>query len=108
AFINLFFNALDAMKPNGKLNVSTDVSPEAQEQKAVPMLRVTIQDDGEGIAPAHLDRLFDPFFTTKPGGTGLGLAVTQRIIQEHGGTISVQSGLRKGTSFSLVLPAGNS
>ena len=53
-----------------------------------------------------MERLFEPFFTTKPDGTGLGLAITRRIIGEHHGTISVQSELDKGTTFSLFLPAG--
>ncbi len=110
AFINLFFNALDAMKPNGRLSVSTETIPagaqnhELPHVKGRPVVRLAIQDNGSGIAPENLDRLFEPFFTTKPDGTGLGLAITRRIIQEHHGVISVQSEVNKGTTFNLTLP----
>jgi two-component system sensor histidine kinase HydH len=67
-------------------------------------VRITIKDTGTGIAPENLARLFDPFFTTKPSGTGLGLPITRRIIQEHGGAITVESRLDKGTTFSVTLP----
>lgn len=112
ALINLFFNALDAMKPNGVLTVSTQIIPEASgiaglpHHKEGPYVRVTIQDNGTGIQPENMERLFEPFFTTKPDGTGLGLAITRRIIQEHHGVIAVESELNKGTMLSFTLPAG--
>ena len=110
AFVNLFLNALEAMPPKGLLTVSTEkisaparaASPQDSTEAA---LRITIQDTGAGITPENLARLFDPFFTTKPSGTGLGLPITRRIIQEHGGMITVESLLHKGTTFSVVLPA---
>jgi two-component system NtrC family sensor kinase len=110
AFINLFFNALDAMKPHGRLAVSTEtVSAGAKgerlpDEKPGPGIRVTIEDNGAGIAPENMDRLFEAFFTTKPEGTGLGLAITRRILHEHEGTIAARSELDKGTTFTLVLP----
>ncbi|MDB6063925.1 MAG: hypothetical protein JWR26_133 [Pedosphaera sp.] len=108
AFINLFFNALDAMEPRGILKVSTEVLAGDSQMAGGDgtMLRVVIQDDGIGILPANMDRLFEPFFTTKPDGTGLGLAITRRIVQEHHGVIAVQSEQGKGTSFSLTFPSG--
>ena len=111
AFINLFFNALDAMQPRGKLTVSTEMVPAGANtaglphSKDRPLVRLAIADNGSGIPPENIDRLFEPFFTTKPDGTGLGLAITRRIIQEHHGAITVQSELNKGTTFSLTLPA---
>lgn len=114
AFINLFFNSLEAMKPHGNLTVSTELIPAGSKVagwlggKDQSLLRVVIQDDGVGIAAANMDRLFEPFFTTKPDGTGLGLAITQRIIQEHHGLITAQSEENKGTVFSLILPASSS
>ncbi|MDB6016202.1 MAG: hypothetical protein JWR19_691 [Pedosphaera sp.] len=113
AFINLFFNALDAMAPNGRLTVSTELIPAGSTivslpgGKNGPLLRVVVQDNGVGITTENMDRLFEPFFTTKPEGTGLGLAITRRIIEEHHGGITVESGVNKGTAFSLVLPASN-
>jgi nitrogen-specific signal transduction histidine kinase len=113
AFINLFFNALDAMKPHGHLTVSTEILPAGSEIAGLPqkknrtLLRVVIQDDGVGISKENMDRLFEPFFTTKPDGTGLGLAITRRIIQEHHGMITAQSEPNKGTAFTLILPASN-
>lgn len=109
AFINLFFNALDAMKPGGTLTVTTQAVPVGSRipglaRRKGPWVRVTIQDDGMGIAPEVMARLFEPFFTTKPDGTGLGLAITRRIIQEHQGAISVESQPDKGAAFSLTLP----
>ena len=67
---------------------------------------VEVTDTGEGIPTENLKKVFDPFFTTKGigNGTGLGLAVTYGIIQEHGGQIEVESELRKGTSFHILLP----
>jgi PAS domain S-box-containing protein len=110
AFINLLFNALDAMKPHGKLAVSTEMLAAGTKvsgfapAKNRPLVRVAIHDNGAGIPPEHMDRLFEPFFTTKADGTGLGLAITRRIIQEHHGAITVQSELHKGTTFNLFLP----
>ena len=63
-----------------------------------------MRDAGVGIPAEALDRIFDPFFTTKPGGTGLGLATVHRIVEEHGGSIRVQSAYGKGTTFQLRLP----
>jgi signal transduction histidine kinase len=68
----------------------------------------SVRDTGMGLAPAALERLFDPFFTTKPHGTGLGLPITRRIVQEHRGVITVASELNNGTTFTLLLPTADS
>ncbi len=67
---------------------------------------VEIEDNGCGIAPAHLDHIFEPFFTTKPvgKGTGLGLSIVYGIVQGHRGTIAVKSEVGKGTMFRVALP----
>lgn len=110
AFINLFFNAIEAMGSNGTLSVTTEIIPpdspqhNLPDQKKQPLLSVSVKDSGTGIPPENVGRLFEPFFTTKPKGTGLGLSITRRIIQEHGGTIAVESELNKGTEFDIVFP----
>lgn len=112
AFVNLFLNALEAMRPDGKLTVTTDVvrggaaSAGSGGSCDGAQLCVTIKDTGVGIAPEDLGRLFEPFFTTKAGGTGLGLAITQRILREHGGRIDARSDSGRGTTFTILLPAG--
>ncbi len=99
AFLNLFLNAIEAMGPGGQLTVATEISAAAPAQ-----IRVSIKDTGQGIAPENQGRLFEPFFTTKPNGTGLGLSITRRIIQEHDGSISVETQPNRGTGFTLVFP----
>jgi signal transduction histidine kinase len=65
---------------------------------------VAVEDTGSGIPPEQLKNLFDPFFSTKSGGTGLGLAFTLQVVQEHGGTIQCQSEPGLGTTFVVRLP----
>ena len=102
AFVNLLLNALEAMSAGAQLTVRTENSAETAAGQS--RLLVTVQDTGAGILPEHMPHLFQPFFTTKASGTGLGLATTRRIIQEHGGSIAVQSSPGHGTTFSIVLP----
>ena len=111
-FLNFFINAMDAMKNGGELSISTEIRSEEQWMSPLPqkngdaheILRVTIRDNGEGIRSEDLAHVFDPFFTTKDYGTGLGLSVVHGIIQEHGGQIEVESELKKGTAFHILLP----
>jgi signal transduction histidine kinase len=102
AFMNLLINALEAMGTNGVLTVETVMIKDGQNGQ---QLQIRIQDTGVGIAPENLERLFEPFFTTKRNGTGLGLAVSHRIVLEHRGGIRVQSDPGKGSMFILSLPA---
>ncbi|MBN2620416.1 cache domain-containing protein [candidate division WOR-3 bacterium] len=98
-FTNFVLNALDAM-PNG--GVLTIASQKDDTGKAIVL---SFQDTGYGIEKEHLKKIFDPFFTTKgTGGTGLGLAVSYGIIQQHGGAISVNSVVEQGTTFTITLP----
>ena len=97
-FMNLILNARDAMPHGGRLEISVS----ADDQVAV----ITFRDTGVGIAPKNLHKIYDPFFTTKQigQGTGLGLAVSFGIIQDHGGHIQVESQSGQGTVFYLSLP----
>jgi len=111
-FLNFFLNAMDAMKHGGVLSVGTEIHAATEWVAAISgtngdsheVLRITVRDDGEGIRKEDIPHVFDPFFTTKDYGTGLGLSVVHGIIQEHGGQIEVESELRKGTSFHILLP----
>lgn len=111
-FVNLFLNAIEATGDNGILTVATELLPKLPPDSALPKpadhphVRVIVADTGVGIEPDHIDRMFEPFFTTKAHGTGLGLPITRRIVQEHNGLITVQSEPKKGTTFSILLPAG--
>jgi nitrogen-specific signal transduction histidine kinase len=111
-FLNFFLNAMDAMNRGGELHVVTEIQTASEWVAAISgsnggsheVLRITIQDDGEGIRKEDIPHVFDPFFTTKDYGTGLGLSVVHGIIQEHGGQIEVESELKKGTAFHILLP----
>jgi signal transduction histidine kinase len=108
AFMNLLLNALDALNGNGTLEVTSSVLPPRKRARktssTLAKVHVTIRDTGSGISSEQLSRLFEPFFTTKPNGTGLGLVITKQIVEQHGGSISVESNLGKGTAFHILLP----
>ncbi|MEM1343669.1 MAG: cache domain-containing protein [Pseudomonadota bacterium] len=103
--INLMNNARQAMGRGGRLRLRLSAST----RDGVPGALAEVADDGPGIAPEALAQIFDPFFTTKRGeGTGLGLSVSQALIQRAGGIIEVESRLGEGTRFSVWLPAADS
>jgi PAS domain S-box-containing protein len=99
---NLIINAQQAMPTGGTIKIAADNVEEANGR----FVRITIQDEGIGIAPQYLNKLFDPYFSTKQKGSGLGLSVSYAIIAKHGGKISVESQLNKGSRFTICLPAG--
>ncbi len=95
AFLNLFLNAMDAMKNGGKMIVNTRLSGNN--------LEITIEDTGSGIPKKDIPHIFDPFYSTKENGTGLGLSIVYGIIKEHGGSITCESEVGKGTKFIITL-----
>jgi two-component system NtrC family sensor kinase len=99
-FTNLLLNAADAMNGQGQITVASSPTP------AQDGIILTFTDTGSGIPPEILDKIFEPFFTTKPPGkgTGLGLSIVYGVIQRHGGTISAESPLTGGTTFTITLP----
>ncbi|MBS7288902.1 MAG: GHKL domain-containing protein, partial [Candidatus Freyarchaeota archaeon] len=94
--VNLIENAVQAMPNGGKLMIETS--------KTDSEVFITIKDTGMGIPKDVLENLFQPFFTTKTKGTGLGLNTSKRIIEAHGGAISVESEVGKGTTFTIRIP----
>ena len=107
-FLNVVMNAFQSMPKGGKLYLNTvSVRETGRENEEPDKVTVTIRDTGEGIPPENIGKLFTPFFSTKePGkGTGLGLAVTHRIVQEHNGTIVIDSEVDKGTTVTIQFNA---
>ncbi len=96
-FLNLMFNAIEAMPAGGALAVKTSYD------SGMNSINIAIADTGQGIEQSMLDRIFEPFFTTKRKGSGLGLAVTRRLVEQHGGDIYVESTPDKGTVFNISL-----
>ena len=101
-FMNLLLNGFEAIGSNGELSIITENILETNGSR---WLKIHIGDTGVGIVPENLGRVFDTFFTTKKNGTGLGLAICRRVVQEHGGNIEVQSEVRRGSTFTICLPA---
>ncbi|HEX3745529.1 MAG TPA: ATP-binding protein [Bryobacteraceae bacterium] len=95
-FYNLILNAVQASPPGGAVSVKTRAGHDCVE--------VSVIDRGVGIDPQQRDSIFNPFFTTKPEGVGLGLAIVSKIVDEHGGKITVESEPGKGSVFHVVLP----
>jgi signal transduction histidine kinase len=100
AFFNLAINAFRAMRPGGRLSISVH----RREGGPCPTSSVAFSDQGSGIRAENLEKIFDPGFTTQCGSPGLGLAVTRKVIEQHGGTIRVESREGQGTTFTLTLP----
>jgi signal transduction histidine kinase len=100
--VNLYLNAIDAMPEGGRLMVEAKI---AQSDRMAPVAIITVADTGFGIAETDLPKIFQPFFTAKKRrGMGLGLPICQRIVQNHGGRIEVESQPGQGTSFKIHLP----
>lgn len=97
ALLNLLLNAEQAMPKGGELTI--------QAMKENDHVTLSLIDTGKGMTPEVLAKVFKPFFSTKPGGSGLGLPTTKKIIAAHGGTIAAQSEVGRGTKFTIRLPA---
>jgi len=95
--LNLMKNAMQAMPDGGAMKIDL-----RRDKKAVRMI---VSDNGAGIPPEHLAHIFEPFWTSKTTGTGLGLALCKKIVEEHGGTLRVESSVGSGTACTAILPA---
>ncbi len=100
AFLSIFKNSLEAMSPGGQLHLTVTSLKEPRNH-----IGITIENDGIPIPPEHVDKVFEPYFTTKRSGTGLGLAMVKKIVEEHQGQIHISSGPEQGTTVTLQMPA---
>jgi PAS domain S-box-containing protein len=98
-FINLIKNAIEAMPEGGKLTIGTSEVNDSVE--------FSFSDTGIGISKENMEKIFTPLFTTKTKGMGLGLSICKRMVEAHGGSISVESTVGKGATFKVVIPANN-
>ena len=103
---NLGLNACQAMPHGGTLTISARRMPASEGGLNGESVEIVFEDTGNGIPTEHLEEIFYPFFTTKEGGTGLGLPVVHRIIEEHRGSVHIDSAPELGTCVRLMLPAG--
>ncbi len=101
-FLNVMINAIDAMRDGGKLEIRGLI--EKPPHKKERYLAIKVIDSGVGIKKEHLSRVFDRYYTSKDTGTGLGLAVVERVISSHSGTLHIESEDGKGTTFTVYLP----
>jgi len=95
-FTNLITNALQGMSDGGKLTIKATKTEEAT--------LISVEDTGIGIPKENMDKLFHPLFTTKAKGTGFGLPICKRMVEAHGGTITVESEVNKGSTFTVEIP----
>ncbi len=99
-FFNLTFNAIQAMPDGGKLSIYTRL----REESSPNFIEISFEDTGEGIKQENIGRIFKPFFTTHHKGTGLGLYISKRVVEFHGGNIYVKSIPGEGSTFTVKLP----
>ena len=99
-FLNIILNAIQAMEGKGTLWLKI----EEVEKDGNPSVRIKIKDTGKGMSEETMQGIFKPFFTTKSQGTGLGLSIVRNTIEQHHGSISVESKLHQGTTFTISLP----
>jgi signal transduction histidine kinase len=101
--LNLVLNGIQAIEQEGKITIAAHLHNSGAPGRP-DGVEISVSDTGPGIPPESLERIFRPFYTTKRGGTGLGLSLCRRIISQHGGTLSVESPLRRGSRFIIHLP----
>jgi signal transduction histidine kinase len=99
-FRNILENALE-VAPDGS---EVEISCRSTQLRGQPALAITVRDSGPGISPADRERVFEPFFSTKTKGTGLGMAIARRIVEAHGGTITVAVNDSPGAAIRVMLP----
>lgn len=97
ALLNIILNALESISGQGQVSISVALDDDC--------VRISVRDTGAGVSAADLPHIFDAYFSTKKRGTGLGLAIAKRIVEDHGGTIEIESTPGQGTTAVIKLPA---
>jgi two-component system nitrogen regulation sensor histidine kinase GlnL len=105
-FLNIIKNGIESMKKGGRLEVSTSPSKESVREggRIKRWALISVKDTGRGMSEKDLQKIFIPFYTKKKGGIGIGLALSKKIIKDHGGLIKAKSQVNKGTSFFIYIP----
>jgi signal transduction histidine kinase len=99
-FLNILLNAIEAIEAHGKISITS----REIHKNGTQHVQVEVADTGTGIPKKIVEQIFDPFFTTKDKGSGLGLSITHQIVEDHHGTIEVESMPKKGTTFVITIP----
>ena len=102
--LNLVLNGIQALAQEGKITIEAKVVNNPTAVGLQDEVEISVSDTGPGISPEQMERIFRPFYTTKRGGTGLGLSLCRRIIVQHGGTLTAESKVGKGSKFIIRLP----
>ena len=103
--LNVLLNAIQAIRGEGKINISTSISSKEEDSiEEVPLLCISVADSGVGVEREKNQEVFKPFYSSKPGGTGLGLSISQNIISAHSGYMTFESERGKGTTVRIYLP----
>ena len=106
-FLNLILNAIESMPKGGKLKISTQFENQKTSlQLKDNWVRIVFSDTGCGVPKKLQMKIFEPFYTTREHGTGLGLSIARKIVESHGGKITLESKLGKGSNFSILFPIG--
>jgi two-component system nitrogen regulation sensor histidine kinase GlnL len=108
-FLNIIKNSVESMKKDGRIEITTSPSKESflDHGKIKRWVLISIKDSGKGIPEEDIKKIFLPFYTKKKSGTGIGLALSKKVIKDHGGFIKVKSQINKGTVFHLYMPFGH-
>jgi signal transduction histidine kinase len=102
--LNLVLNGIQSMDQEGRITIQARVQPGSGAPNRPDQVEISVGDTGGGISREQMEKIFRPFYTTKRGGTGLGLSLCRRIISQHGGALTAESEIGKGSRFIIRLP----
>jgi len=104
-FLNLMLNAVEAMSGGGMLKISAKIEMKRTvDEMGKKWIKLILSDTGRGVSEKFKNKIFEPFYTTREQGTGLGLSISKKIVENHGGEISLESEIGKGSDFNIIIP----